>query len=131
VKTVAFGVALVIMAVGTLGIFVPSGLAWIAPHAVTPSAFYVIAAVRVAIGLVLVSVASVSRAPKALRVLGYFILIAGIATALMGLVAIDRARTLVEWWLQQGSGLVRLTGAVVLSLGGFIAYACAPIRRAA
>jgi hypothetical protein len=130
-RLVAFGLALVIMAVGTVGILVPSGLAWIAPHALTPGAFSLIAAVRVALGLLLVSVASVSRAPKALRVLGYFILIAGIATALMGLVAIDRARTLVEWWLQQGSGVVRLTGAVVLSLGGFIAYACAPMRRAA
>ena len=130
-KTLAFGVTLVIMAVGAVGVVAPSGLVWVAQHSVTSGAFYVIATVRVAFGLVLISVASVSRAPRTLRVLGYLILIAGITTALTGLVAMDRARAIVEWWLQQGSGVVRLTGVVVLAVGGFVAYACAPARRAA
>ena len=101
-KTLAFSVALVIMAIGTVGILVPSGLVWIAQHSVTSGAFYVIATVRVAFGLILISVASVSRAPKTLRILGYVILIAGIMTALTGLVAIERARAIIEWWSQQG-----------------------------
>jgi len=119
------------MAVGAAAILVPAGLAWIAQHSVTPGAFHVIAAVRVTLGLALISVASVSRAPKTVRVLGYLILIAGITTALTGLVAIERARAIIEWWLQHGSGVVRLTGVLVLALGGFVAYACAPTRRAA
>jgi uncharacterized membrane protein YidH (DUF202 family) len=122
---------LVIMAVGAVGVVVPSGLVWIAQHSLTSGAFYVIAIARIALGLVLIAVASVSRAPKTLRVLGYFIVIAGIATALMGLAGMERARAIIEWWLQQGSGVVRLTGVVVLALGGFVAYACAPARRAA
>jgi uncharacterized membrane protein len=130
-KTLAFIMALVIMAFGAVVIFVPSWLEWITRQAVTSSALYVIAAVRVAFGLVLISVASVSRAPKTIRVLGYLILIAGVATAVMGLVAIERFRGIVEWWLQQGTGVFRLAGVVVLGLGGFIAYACAPARRAA
>ena len=130
-KTLAFVLTLVIMAVGAVGVVVPSGLVWIAEHSVTSGAFYLIATVRVAFGLVLISVASVSRAPKTLRVLGYLILIAGIATALTGVVAMERARALIEWWLQQGSGVVRLAGVVLLALGGFVAYACAPARRAA
>ncbi|MEO8615163.1 MAG: hypothetical protein ABI600_08490 [Luteolibacter sp.] len=130
-KTLAFGMALLIMAVGAIGIIVPSALVWIAQHAVTSGVFYVIAAVRVAFGLILISVASVSRAPKTLRVLGYFILIAGITTALIGLFAIERAHAIIEWWLQQGSGVIRLTGILVLAFGGFITYACAPARRPA
>lgn len=130
VKTLAFVVALVIIAVGTVGILVPSDLVWMARHLVTSGAFYAIATVRVVFGLVLISVASVSRAPRTLRVLGYLILIAGITTALMGLVAIEHARTIIEWWLQQGSIVVRLTGVLVLIFGGFIAYACAPTRHA-
>ena len=130
-KTLAFGVTLVIMAVGAVGVVAPSGLVWVAEHSVTSGAFYVIATARVAFGLVLISVASVSRAPRTLRVLGYLILIAGITTALTGLLAMDRARAIVEWWLQQGSGVVRLTGVVVLAVGGFVAYACAPARHAA
>jgi hypothetical protein len=131
VKNVAFVVALLILVAGAVGFLVPSGLVWIARHSVTSGAFYIIATVRVAFGLVLISVASVSRAPKTLRVLGYLVLIAGITTALTGLVAIGRARAIIEWWSQQGSGVVRLTGVVVLALGGFVAYVCAPVRRAA
>ena len=130
-KTLAFGVALVIMAVGTVGILVPSGLVWIAQQSLTSGAFYVIATVRVGFGLILISVASASRAPKMLRILGCLILIAGITTALTGLLAIERARAMIEWWSQQGPGVLRLTGVPVLALGGFVAYACAPVRRAA
>ncbi len=130
-KTLAFVIGLLIGAVGVVGIIAPSGLVWIAEHSVTSGAFYVIATVRVAFGLILISVASVSRAPKTLRVMGCLILIAGITTALMGLVAIERAHTIIEWWLRQGSDVIRLTGIPVLALGGFVAYACAPARRAA
>jgi hypothetical protein len=131
VKTLAFAVALVIMALGTLCIVVPAGPVWLAQHAVTPGVFYVVGTVRIAFGLVLISVAPVSRAPKTLRVLGYLFLVAGVATALTGLVAIERARAMIEWWWQQGPGRVRLTGVLGLVFGGFIAYACAPARRAA
>jgi hypothetical protein len=131
VKNLAFVFSLFIVTVGGVGILAPFGLVWIAQHSVTFGAFYLIATVRVAFGLVLISAASASRAPKAVRVLGYVILIAGITTALMGLLAIGRARDIIDWWLQLGSGVVRLTGVLVLVLGGFIAYACAPARRAA
>jgi len=131
VKTLAFLIGLLIVAVGAVGIIAPSGLVWIAEHSVTSGAFYVVATVRVAFGFILISVASASRAPKALRVLGCLILIAGITTALTGLVAIARAHAIIEWWLRQGSGVLRLTDVLVLALGGFVAYACAPARRAA
>jgi hypothetical protein len=104
---------LCISAVGAVGILAPSGLVWLAQHSVTSGAFYVIATVRIAFGLILISVAPASRAPKAIRVLGYAILILGITTALAALVAIGRARGAIEWWLQQGSGAFRLTGVPV------------------
>jgi hypothetical protein len=130
VKTVAFVFGLCISAVGVVGILAPSRLVWLAQLFVTSGPFYVIATVRIAFGLILISVASASRAPRALRVLGYVIVILGITTALTSLLAIGRARGGIEWWLQQGSGVFRLTGVLVLILGGFVAYACAPVRRA-
>ena len=130
-KTLAFVFGLCISAVGAVGILAPSGLVWLAQHFVTSGAFYAIATVRIAFGLILISVASASRAPKTLRVLGYFILIAGIATALMALVAMDRARVFIEWWLQQGAGIIRLACVLVLAIGAFLVYALAPARRAA
>ena len=128
-KNLAFVVGLCIVAVGGVGILAPSGLVWIAQHSVTSGVFYLIAMVRVGFGLVLTLAASASRAPRAVRILGYLILIAGITTALTGLLAIGRARAIIDWWLQQGLGVVRLTGVLVLALGGFVAYACAPARR--
>jgi hypothetical protein len=128
-KALAFAFGLVIATVGAVGFLAPSGLVWIAQQFVTPGAFYAIATVRVAFGLLLISVAAASRAPRALRVLGYVIVIAGITTALTGLLGIGRARALIEWWWQQGSGVIRLTGVLVLALGSFVAYACAPTRR--
>jgi len=61
--------------------------------------------------------------------LGYIIVVLGITTALTGLVAMEQARGVIEWWVQQGAGLVRLTGVVLVAFGGFVAYACAPARR--
>jgi uncharacterized membrane protein len=113
---------------GVVGIIAPSGFVWIAEHSASSAVFCVVAAVRVAFGLILISVAAVSRAPRALRVLGWLILIAGIVTALTGLLAIERAHSIIEWWLQQGSVVIRLTGIPVIALGGFVAYACAPAR---
>ena len=130
-KTLAFVIGLCISAVGAVGILAPSALVWLAQHFVTSGAFYVLAAVRIAFGLILISVASASRAPKALRVLGYVILVLGITTALTGLVAIGRARGIIEWWMQQGPVPVRLTSVLPLALGSFVAYACAPARRSA
>ncbi len=127
-KTLAFVFGLCILAVGTGGIIAPAVFVWIAKHFVTSGAFYVLATVRVAFGLVLITVAAASRAPKALRILGYIILITGIVTALTGLVGIEGARASIEWWLQQGSGVVRLTGIPIMALGGFVAYACAPAQ---
>jgi hypothetical protein len=131
VKNLAFVFGLCIFAVGAVGVLAPSSLVWFAQHFNTSGAFFVIAAVRVAFGLILITVASASRAPKALLVLGYIILIAGITTAVTGLAAIGRARIAIDWWLQQGSSVFRLTAVLIMALGGFVAYACAPARRAA
>jgi hypothetical protein len=131
VKTLAFVFGLCIGTVGVVGMLAPSSLVWIAQHSVTSGAFYLIAVVRVGFGLVLIYAASASRAPRTLRIVGYVIVVAGLATALTGLVGIERARTIIDWWLQQGAGIIRLTSVVLVALGGFVVYACVPVRRAA
>lgn len=130
-KTLAFVIGLCIAAIGAGGLLAPSLLVWIAEHAVTSGAFYVIAVVRVAFGLVLIAAAPVSRAPRALRILGAIVVIAGLTTAVTGLVGMERARTIIDWWLQQGVTVFRATTLLLVAIGGFVAYACAPVRRAA
>jgi hypothetical protein len=133
VRTLAFVLGLCIGAVGAAGLLVPSGLVWLAEAFVAAGAlgFYVIAVVRIAFGLILVSAAPASRAPRALRALGYVIVILGLATFLTGILAMGRGQGAIEWWLDQGSGVARVTAIPILALGGFVAFACAPSRSAA
>jgi hypothetical protein len=128
VKTVAFVIGLGIAAVGAGGILAPSAFIWIAHRADAPVNLYVITAIRVAFGVLLFSVASTSRAPRTLRGVAVIPLLAALA---MPIVGAERARATIEWWTQQGFGVIRLTGIPLLALGGFVAYACAPARRAA
>jgi len=125
-KTLAFVIGLCIVAVGAVGILAPSGLVWIAHRAESPVDLFAVAAIRVALGVLLLLVAPASRAPRTLRVVAVIPLLAALATPLMG---VERARAIIEWWTQQGSGVVRLTAIPLLALGVFIAYACAPRRR--
>jgi hypothetical protein len=130
VKTLVFAFGLLISAVGVVGLVAPSVLVSIAGHFLTPAAFYVLAAVRIAFGFVLVSVAPRSRAPRALRVLGWVVVVLGLTTALAGLTAIGPARDAIAWWVQQGPGPARLTALAPIALGGFVAWACSPDGRA-
>lgn len=128
-KTLASVFGLLVATVGVVGMLAPSSLVWIAQHSVTPGAFYLIAVVRLAVGLVLISAASASRAPKALRIVGYVIVVAGLATALTGLVGMERARALIGWWVGQDAGIIRVTSVLLVAFGGFVVYACVPLRR--
>jgi hypothetical protein len=130
VKWAVFGIGLCIASVGAAGLVAPSVLVSIARGFVAPGAlaFYALAAVRIAFGLLLIAVAPASRAPSALRVLGFVVTILGATTAVAGLAAVDRAQGTIEAWARQDPVVLRLTAIPILLLGGFVAYACAPGR---
>jgi len=131
VKTLAFVSGLCIIAVGATGIVAPSGLVWIGQRFATPKEWYALGAVRVAFGLLLLSVAKTSRAPRTLRVVACIPLLAGIGALATPFVGLERARAAIEWWSQLGSGVARFSAIPLLALGGFVAYACDPFRRTA
>jgi hypothetical protein len=109
-----------------VGIVAPDRLMSVARYVVTPVGLYAIAALRVGIGVVLMLVAPISRAPKTLRVFGAFVLIAGLATPLFG---VERARAIVDWEATQGTALVRIGAGLALVIGGLIAFAVTADRR--
>jgi hypothetical protein len=125
-KSLALLVALFIMVVGVAGIFTPDSLIRVGRYVVTPVGLYAVAVFRVGIGLVLMLVARMSRAPKTLRAFGAVALIAGLATPLFG---VERARGIIDWEATQGTALIRVGAGLVLAIGGFIAFAVAPGRR--
>ena len=131
VKTLAFVFGLCIIAFSAIGILTPSAWVWMAQGFATPVAWYAIGAFRLAFGVLLLSVAKTSRAPRTLRVVAFIPLCAGLGAIAIAFVGVERARAMLESWSRLGSGYQRLSYIPTLVLGGFIAYACAPARRAA
>jgi hypothetical protein len=119
-------VAVFIMLVGVAGVFAPDSLMTFGRYAVTPGGLYVTAALRVSIGLVLILVAPISRAPRTLRVFGVVAIVGGFATLLIGA---DRARAILDWQSSQGGMLIRVGAGLALAMGGFIAFAVGAGRR--
>ena len=119
-------VAVFIIVVGILGV--------VSPHSVTtarrqyfatPVLLYAAAAVRVAMGLVVILGAGASRAPKTLRAVGALMCMQGIAATLFGP---DRARAILEWESMH-STLLHAGALVAVATGCFVVFAVTTGRR--
>ena len=120
-RHVASFVAALIIIVGAMGLLWPeSGTEVRRLYFATPVGLYAVAALRLAMGLVIILSAAASRAPKTLRVLGAVMCMQALAATLLGP---DRARAVLEWEAMQGTALLRLGAAVALAAGGVIAFA--------
>ncbi len=106
-----------------LGIVVPTVLLAVSRPFLTPLGLYAAAGIRLVFGAALFLAAPGSRAPTTLRILGVVVLVAGIVTPFVG---VDRARAVVDWWMGQGTTLVRLWATVALAIGLFLASAVRP-----
>ena len=124
---VALLVGLFIIAMGILGVVAPHGLLGAVQSLLTPLGLYLVAALRVVFGVVLILVAPSSRTPRALRLVGFIVLVAGLITPLFG---VDRSRAMLDWWMAEGSGFMRLWAGLGVVFGAFVVYAVAPHRRA-
>jgi hypothetical protein len=125
-KVLTTVLGLLAVGVGILSQISPDVLVRIGRTVVTPTGLYVIAFVRVCIGLMLILVARTSRMPKTVRILGCIALIAGIVTPLFG---VDRSVAVLNWWTAQGPVVGRLPGLVLAAVGVFMIYAIASGRR--
>ena len=120
-RSAALLVALFTIVVGIVGLVSPDSVTTVRRlYFATPVGLYAAAAVRVAMGLVVILCAPASRAPKTLRALGAVMCMQGLAAALFGP---DRARAILEWEAMQGTALLRVGAAVALATGGFVAFA--------
>jgi hypothetical protein len=125
-KLLAFALALLMICLALTGMAWPEGLVRVGHYSFTPSGVYVVAAVRLAIGLVFFLAAPASRAPRTLRIIGVIVCVAGLTIAFL---SVDRASELLDWWSAKGVGFVRVAAVAVLAVGSFIAYVTAPRRR--
>jgi hypothetical protein len=116
------------LALGLFGIVNPDALVALGEYAITPTGLYVIAAVRIVFGAILVLAATAARMPRLLRVLGVIIVIAGVLTPLYG---VDRWRAQFDWLVSLGPMAIRLVGLAMMVVGGLIFYAVSPSRQRA
>ena len=118
------GVLLIIQ--GLVGLVAPDAFVGVVRVFQAPPVIYVAAALRLAIGVVLVCAASGSRIPTFLRVFGFIIAIGGLLTPFVGA---QFAHVILALWSARGVGLVRLFAIVSLALGVVTTYAASPARR--
>jgi hypothetical protein len=126
-KFLAVWFGIFVMIVGVVGVVAPSALLGAAEYSTTPIGLYVLAALRIGIGIVLLQVARSSRAPKVIRALGAIAVAAGVVTAFIG---VDRGRAMVAWEIAQGTTLIRLGALIAVVFGGFIVFAVTSRRTA-
>lgn len=120
--------ALLLIIIGIVVVVAPDRMMMVRPYVITSAGLYAIGALRVGMGLVLMAVATTSRAPRAMRVLGGVLVVAGVMTPLAG---VERVGHVADWALAQGPGLRWGVAAILLGIGSFIVFAMTGGRRPA
>jgi hypothetical protein len=126
-KLLATGMGALIAAIGVVGIAVPSVILEFGQSLQTPSALYVVAAIRVMFGAVLVWVASASRMSRTLRIIGVVIIVAGLLAPLFG---VERSQAMLSWFSSQGPLFMRAWASMAVIFGCFVVYVVNSPRRA-
>lgn len=127
-RMLAAAMGLIIAVVGGVGVVAPSVLLEFGRALQTPDTFYVVTGIRVIFGAILVWVASGSRMPRIVGVIGILIIVAGLLGPWFGL---ERSQALLGEWSSRGPVFMRTWAAVAVMLGLFIAYAVGSARRGA
>jgi hypothetical protein len=126
-KIIATLMSLAVAGLGVLGVVFPEVLLRFGGSLLAPPELYAVAAVRVIFGALLISVAAVSRTPMALRILGGFIVVAGVFTPFFGVERFGGAIA----WLSERLSLVRGFALVPVLLGLLLVYAINSNRKLA
>jgi hypothetical protein len=108
---------------GVIGVVWPDVLLEFGRSFATPDGLLAAAALRIVFGGSLLIAAQGSRAPSALRLIGIAILVAGLATPMIG---VGRTRALLEAASANGGTWVRIAGTLAIALGTSLVFALSP-----
>jgi hypothetical protein len=123
VTLVAFGISLLIAALGGLGIVSPPRLLGVVRRFQTPAGLFAATALRLVLGAALFLAAPASRAPETVRIVGMIVFVAGLITPFFG---VERFGRLLDWWSALGPAVIRTWASFALVFGLLLAYAVAP-----
>src|SRR3954469_18944525 len=127
-KAIALLIAALMVLLGLTGVLWPEGLMQLATYSFTRNGLYVVAAVRVVLGVLLLLAARSTRTPKTVCVIGVILLVAGIGTAL---IPIERAQLMKEWWVERGPDTLRIVACFPLLAGIIVGISALTANRKA
>jgi hypothetical protein len=127
-RLLAAAMGMVIAVIGIVGIASPSDLIAFGRALQTPGALYIVTAIRVIFGAILLWIASGSRMPITLRIIGILIIVASLFAAVFGL---EHSQALLDLWSSRDPSFMRTWAAAAVVFGLFIAYAVGSSRRGA
>jgi len=127
-RAIALLIAALMVLLGLTGVLWPEGLMQLATYSFTRSGLYVVAAVRVVLGVLLLIAARSTRTPKTVRVIGVVLLVAGIATAL---IPAERVQLMKDWWIARGPDTLRVVACFPLVAGIIIGISALTAGRKA
>jgi hypothetical protein len=114
----ALGIVVVVF--GAVGLVSPNRLVKLLSLLEPRPRFFIAVLFRIVFGVVLLVAGGDTRFPAEIRVLGVFVLLAGIALIPFGAELFDKV---LQWWFRWPSSFVRLWSAVPITLGAFLVYA--------
>ena len=126
-KAIALSIGLIIATLGMVGLVTPEVLLSIGGQFATPTGLFIGAFVRVVLGLLFIKVAVRSRFPFGMRLLGVFVVVAGLVTPFVG---VDGARAWMAWGSERGPLLQRSWAVFAIALGLFIVTRARPDEEA-
>ena len=112
-------IGLFMAAVGLAGLVAPTDIGTIAQNATTPAAAWVLAAFVIVLGSLLIRASRTARIPILIKSVG--------AIAILGALAIPFAGAqIVNWWVDQGPQMIRLTSVIKMAVGVAVVFAANP-----
>jgi hypothetical protein len=112
-------ISLIILAFGTVGLVFPARLVNMVRWFDNLRGLYIAAVFRLAFGLSLIDIASISRWPNFFYALGGLTVVAGAGLLLLGE---QRFHRIAEWWCGQSEIFLRAWCLLALVLGGCLIY---------
>ena len=116
-RYLAVAVAGVLATLGFAAAVAPDTVIAISRHMVSPIGIYAAAALRSGIGIALLLIATGSRAPTILRIMGVASLIAGLTYPILG---VDNAKARIEW--EAGHMMFLRVEGVLFFWAAFVVY---------
>ena len=112
-------VGLILVAAGLTGLVAPNDVGTIAQNSTTPAAVWVLAALVIVAGALLVRASRTARVPIVIKSVGAIAIVAGLVIPFVG-------PQFVEWWVAQGPQVMRLTSVISMAVGAAVAYSANP-----